>query len=691
MTRILTPDPAGARVAAGGASTQPGADGHDPGAHRGHGAACHGPGWTPGAHADMCIALVGAPNVGKSALFNRLTSSYATVSNFPGTSVEVSRGSTRMDGRTFEVLDTPGMYSLLPTTEEERVTQRLVLDGTPDVLVHVIDAKNLERMLPLTVQLAELGRPLVLALNMMDEAERLGVRLDVRLLGERLGIDVVPVVAVTGRGVDELREAIVRAPRRGPPPLPRYGNGIGHIIDVISERLGPLYVDDPHALIVLALQGDGEALSRLGEAAGGTDVAALVHEEEDDLRGPAVYRVAFERRRVAQDLLRDVVQAPGADRPAWLDSLGNVLARPATGLPVLALVLYVGLYKFVGQFGAGTLVDGIESFLFDGALTPLFERIFAPVPWPWLTALFVGDYGLLTLGVRYAVAIILPVVGTFFLFFSVLEDTGYFPRLALLVDRAFKRIGLSGRAVIPMVLGFACDTMATIVTRTLETKRERVLATLLLALAIPCSAQLGVIIAVLAGAPAALAVWAGVLLATFLLVGYITARLLPGAPASFHMELPPLRLPRLGNVLTKTYTRMHWYFVEVLPLFLLASVLLWIGDLTGVLGGAIRGLAPLVQLLGLPADTASVFLFGFFRRDYGAAGLFDLNQQGLLTIRQLTVAAVTLTLFVPCVAQFLVMIKERGSRTALGMLAFITPFAFGVGYVLNIVLKAVGW
>jgi ferrous iron transport protein B len=686
MTRGVIPEPADA-VAAAATVDAP----HET-AHGMRAAACHGPHWSPDPHAQLCVALVGAPNVGKSALFNRLTSSYATVSNFPGTSVEVARAGMRVGDTTCEVLDTPGMYSLLPTTEEERVTQRLMLDGTPDVLVHVVDAKNLERMLPLTVQLAELGRPVVLALNMMDEAERLGVRLDVRLLAERLGIDVVPVVAVRGRGIDELRAAILRAPAHGAPPLPAYGNGVGHTIDRISDRLGPIDLEDPHALIVLALQGDDEAVARLAAAVGdGIDVAAAVRAEGDDLRGPAVYRVAFERRRVAQDLLRGVIQSPGAERPAWVDTLGQLLARPATGLPVLALVLYLGLYKFVGQFGAGVLVDGIEDVVFDGALTPLIERVFSPIPWAWLSSLFVGDYGIITLGVRYAVAIILPVVGTFFLFFSVLEDTGYFPRLALLVDRAFKRIGLSGRAVIPMVLGFACDTMATIVTRTLETKRERVLATLLLALAIPCSAQLGVIIAVLAGAPAALAVWAGMLIGTFLLVGLITARLLPGTPASFHMELPPLRLPRAGNVLTKTYTRMHWYFVEVLPLFLLASVLLWLGDLTGVLQVAIAGLAPVVQALGLPEDAASVFLFGFFRRDYGAAGLFDLNQQGLLTIRQLTVAAVTLTLFIPCVAQFLVMIKERGGRTAFAMFAFITPFAFGVGYVLNQVLKAVGW
>jgi ferrous iron transport protein B len=289
------------------------------------------------------------------------------------------------------------------------------------------------------------------------------------------------------------------------------------------------------------------------------------------------------------------------------------------------------------------------------------------------------------------VAIILPVVGSFFLFFSVLEDSGYFPRLALLVDRSFKRIGLSGRAVIPIVLGFACDTMATMVTRTLETKRERVLSTLLLALAIPCSAQLGVILAILSGQPLALGVWALSLLGTFLLVGWLSAKLLPGEAASFHMELPPMRVPRIGNVVMKTYSRMQWYFLEVLPLFLLASVLLWAMDLTGLIRWVVAGLTPIVGALGLPADTATIFLFGFFRRDYGAAGLFDLNQAGVLDVVQLTVAAVTLTLFVPCIAQFLMMVKERGWKTALGMFAFITPLAFGAGFILNIGLRGIGW
>jgi ferrous iron transport protein B len=640
-------------------------------------------------HAAFRVALIGAPNVGKSALFNRLTHSYVTVSNFPGTSVEVSHGHARFGGVRAEVLDTPGLYSLLPTSEEERVTQRIVLDGRADVLVHVVDAKNLARMLPLTLQLTELGRPLVLAVNMMDEADRLGVRIDFRLLQQRLGFAVVPIVAISGRGVDRLEAAVAAARATDGPRIPSYANGVGHAIEETRAALTGAYPVAPEAVVALAIQGDSEALARMVEAEGDeARVQALLQQAGGTLDGPAVYRVAYERRRVADRLLDTAFVSPERAPTGWQDRLGGLLTRPLTGVPILLLVLYLGLYKFVGQLGAGTLVDLIETGLFEARINPWLERVFAGVPWDAVRALFVGEYGVLTLGLRYAVAIILPVVGAFFLFFSVLEDTGYFPRLALLVDRGFKRLGLSGRAVIPMVLGFACDTMATMVTRTLETRRERVLATLLLALAVPCSAQLGVMLALLSGYPLALGVWVFTLALTFILVGALAAKVLPGAPPSFHMELPPLRLPRAGNVLMKTYTRMHWYFVEVLPLFLFASVLLWIGDLTGALDWTVARLAPVVGLLGLPAETAAIFLFGFFRRDYGAAGLFDMSQQGLLDPVQITTAAVTLTLFVPCVAQFLMMIKERGWKTALGMLAFITPFAFGTGWLVSVIMRA---
>lgn len=654
-------------------------------------ASCHSTTNRPaGRAATLRIALVGPPNVGKSALFNRLTGAYVTVSNYPGTSVEVVRGGMRSLDH-IEVLDTPGLYSLLPTTEEERVTQRIVLSGECDVVVHVVDMKSLPRMLPMTLQLLEVGRPLVLALNMADEAERIGVRIASDALAQRLGIEVVTVSAIRNRGVPELVAAVARA--RQAPSRPVYENGVGKAIARVRGQLTGVYPVDATAFAALLLQGDTETAALIkatengkGDAAFTAASAAIAH-----FGGPSSYRIAVERQRMADRLLEDLIDRHSAIAYGWRERLGDWLATPLVGFPVLIAILYLGLYKFVGGFGAGTLVDLLEGGLFETYINPWLARVFAPVPWEAVRNLFVGEYGVLTLGVRYAVALILPIVGTFFLFFSILEDSGYFPRLALLIDRGFKRIGLSGRAVIPMVLGFACDTMATMVTRTLETKRERVLATILLALAIPCSAQLGVILGVLAVSKLALIVWGLTTFLVFILVGFVGAKLLPGAPASFHMEIPPLRLPRLSNVLVKTYSRMHWYFREVLPLFLLASVLLWLGDLTGVFQLLVAGLAPVVNALGLPADSASMFLFGFFRRDYGAAGLFEMSRLGLLNARQLTVAAVTLTLFVPCVAQFLMMIRERGARFAFGVLAFITPFAFGTGYLLNVLLKWAGW
>ena len=643
-------------------------------------------------HPRLRVALVGAPNVGKSALFNRLTGRSVTVSNYPGTSIVVTRGAGTIGSAAVEVLDTPGMYSLLPATDDERVARRVVLEGGADVLVHIVDAKSLSRMLPLTLQLVEVGRPLVVALNMMDEAERLGIRIDVPRLALRLGVAVVPIVAVDGRGLDALRVAIATA-ARGPVPLPpAYGNGVGTALSSLRGALAGVYRVDPAALAALLLQGDAEATAwvRAAEPDGGRRAVDAAHILAAGLGAPAPYRVAVERQRAAEELAAGVVTTARGRVAPWVDWLGRALARPVTGIPALLVVLYMGLYQFVGRFGGGTLVDWLEGTVFEERVNPFFERLFAAVPWEAVRSLFVGEYGALTLGLRYAVAIILPIVGAFFLFFSVLEDSGYFPRLALLVDRVFKRLGLSGRAVIPIVLGFACDTMATMVTRTLQTRRERVLATLLLALAIPCSAQLGVILALFAGRPLAFGVWVLALTGTFVLVGAIGARVLRGAPATFHMELPPLRRPRLGNVLVKTYTRMQWYFLEVLPLFLIASVLLWAGQLTGVFAAVVSALEPVVAALGLPAETARIFLFGFFRRDYGAAGLFDLTRQGLLDQVQLAVAGVTLTLFVPCIAQFLMMMKERGVRTALGMLAFITPFAFGVGYLLNLALRGGG-
>jgi ferrous iron transport protein B len=375
----------------------------------------------------------------------------------------------------------------------------------------------------------------------------------------------------------------------------------------------------------------------------------------------------------------------------WARALDRLVLSPWTGFIVVGLVLYLGFYKFVGGLGAGTAVDWLDRVVFGRLLAPAADALARrAIPWQAVRDLVTGPYGLLNLGLRYAFAIVLPIVTAFFLVFALLEDSGYLPRLALLLDRALKRLGLSGRAVIPLVLGFGCNTMATLVTRTLESRRERLIATLLLALAIPCSAQLGVVLGILSVWPAAVVVWALVLVLVFLAVGRLAAVLLPGDSPSFYLELPRLRWPQPLNVLRKTGTRVRWYFAEILPLFLLASVLLWAGDLTGLLQRATGLLVPLVRLVGLPAGAAPAFLYGFFRRDFGAAGLYELARKGLLTPASLTTAAITITLFVPCIAQFLMMKRERGLKVAAAVLLVATVVAFAVGGLVGWLLRAVG-
>jgi ferrous iron transport protein B len=552
--------------------------------------------------------------------------------------------------------------------------------------------------------LIETGPPVILDINMIDEADRLGIRIDAAGLEAELGVPVAATSGVAGQGIGRLRERLADPPGReemAKPPL-LYRPELEAALREIAGLLRGRYPVSPQAVALLLLQEDPEALQwirargepRLVDILGRLEamrrpgatppLAAAVPFSAGGQPAPA-YAVALDRQARARELVARYVTFPAGRRRTLEETLNWITIHPLTGIPLLALVLYLGLYQFVGVLGAGTLVDFLETRLFEGWLGPLLTAAVDRVlPWPVLRDLFVGEYGVLTLGLRYALAIILPIVGTFFLAFSILEDSGYFPRLAMLVDRVFKGLGLNGRAVIPMVLGFGCDTMATMVTRTLETRRERIIATLLLALAIPCSAQLGVILAILSGSPAALLIWALAIAAVFLLVGLLAARLMPGERPSFYMELPPLRLPRPGNVLVKTYSRMQWYLLEVLPFFLLASVFIWAGRITGLFPLLIRLLAPVMDWLGLPEQAAVTFIFGFFRRDYGAAGLYDLHRSGLLSGSQLVVASVTLTLFLPCIAQLAVMIKERGWKTALAVAAFIFPFAFLAG-------RATGW
>jgi len=637
------------------------------------------------------IVLLGNPNVGKSMLFNQLTGSYVTVSNYPGTTVTVDRGKFNIGAEKFEIIDSPGMYSLNSITEEERISKLMLLEEDNDILIHVVDAKNLERMLPLTLQLIEADLPIILVLNMMDEAKKVGTIINYSKLENQLGIPVVPTTAATGQGLDLLREIIVNYHKKDKIFSVEYNEVIEGAVDKISSLIQSKYPISKRALSLLLLQEDGDVrkIIKENDDSNYEKIMSVVKETTSQFKQPLNYLFKLRLQKNASELLSSTLKTKKANKLSWGEKISRLMINPVTGIPILLVIIYYGLYQFVGVFGAGELVDLIESTIFGEWLNPIVTNFVVNyIPFAPIQELLVGEYGIWTLGVTYATAIILPIVGTFFLVFSIMEDSGYLPRLAMLINRVFNIIGLSGRAVIPMVLGLGCGSMATMVTRTLETPRERTIATILLALTIPCAAQLGVIFAVLSGNPYALWLWVAIMLLLYVLIGFTASKLLPGENPTFYMELPPLRLPRPTQVLKKTYTRLIWYFKEIVPLFILISIILWALSLTGILNMLIALIAPLITAIGLPIETAQTFILGFFRRDYGAAGLYDI--QSTLTGVQLLVSAVVLTLFMPCVAQFMVMIKERGWKIALLIACFVVSFAFTMGFVLNWILTTLG-
>lgn len=638
------------------------------------------------------IVLVGNPNVGKSLLFNQLSHTYAVVSNYPGTTVEISRGRAVIKGRPVEIIDTPGMYSFLPITEEERAAQSLLFSTRGALILHVVDAKNLPRHLPLTLQLLEGGFRVLLVVNMLDEAEKAGISLNLEGLSQRLGIPVVGTVLIRRQGVSALKKALLDQ-LVSPHPSPRqpvYPPDLEEPLGRLSSRLKGSYPLSLRMAALLLLCGDEKIRKKVRRAEGdrGERILREAALEEAKIKPSAAYLAARGRHEEARRLLQGIFTAR-PQKGTW--SPAGLLIEPLTGIPFLFLVVYFGLYKFVGGFGAGYLVNLLDSQLFDAFLIPQVDRLaLTYLPGGLLPRLLALEYGLITMGFRYAAAIVLPIVGTFFFFFAFLEDSGYLPRLALLADKLLKKLGLSGRAVIPLALGLGCGTMAVIVTRTLESRRERIIASFLLALAIPCSAQLGLFFGILSGFPPGLLLWLGVVLLCLVSAGFLADRFMPGEKTGFYLELPPLRFPSLTNIAVKTWSRMSWYFKEVLPVFLLISLVLSVSHYVGLLGLMVEMLSPAMALLGLPEEMALVFFLGFFRRDYGAAGLFDLTARGLLDPLSLVVAAVTLTLFLPCMAQMAVLFRERGAWTTLSIIFLVGGIALGAGLLLRLIFLTAG-
>jgi|LSQX01.3.fsa_nt_gb ferrous iron transport protein B len=569
------------------------------------------------------IVLVGNPNVGKSVIFSHLTGARVVISNYPGTTVEYTRGRLQAGNRTWEVLDAPGTYSLEPTCRAEEVASSLVDEA--DVVINVVDATHLERNLYLTSQLLERKVPMIVALNLIDEAEQKGIKINVALLQELLGVPVIPTVAISGKGLAELVEALPRA-RRG---------------------------------------------------------AVETHSAEE--RWAWIGSIIKRAQRVTRR------------RQTWLEALEMASIRPLTGVPIAAAVLYLA-FKIVIEFGE-ILQDLLVTYFFEPVYLPLLEKLSRLLGGGgFWHDLLIGQYidgaiqleesmGLFSTGVFVVFGILTPFLLLFYLVLGFLEDCGYLPRLAVMSDRLMHRLGLHGFAIIPTLLGFGCNVPAVLAVRNLESRRERLIASTMLVVAIPCAAQMSLIIA-LAGRYGG--GYLGVILAMLFLIwvatGLVLDRVLPGYTPSMIVEIPPYRWPGFKAQLQKVGLRLEHFFTEAIPYIFGGILLVNLLHFTGIIEFLSAAFAPIFQgLLGLPREAVSTILVGFLRKDVAVALLLPLD----LTARQFVIGCIVLATYFPCVAAFTVMIKELGLRDmaiATGMMILISTAA---GTALNLLLDRV--
>ena len=561
------------------------------------------------------VLLLGHPNVGKSALFNRLAGANISESNYPGTTVDYTESQLAIDDDTVPIVDVPGTFSLEPTDQAEAVAVEFLESEADPTAICVVDATRIERGLNLVLEILDRGYPAVIALNMWDEARETGVDVDIDALADLLGVPVVPTVATEGVGVDDLQATLDGATASS---LDGIGARLPSTADAGAEGLTDDIGDDPAARWDL--------------------VDAIIE-------STVTYRDS---------------------EPSLADQLGRLTVAPSTGLPFAAAVLY-GMWSFFSAV-AGFFTDGFFVPLFDDHWLPWIQEAF-PMEGSWLYFLLVGDpaatnsfeaFGVLTSGLFVAIGVVLPAIFALYLVLALLEDSGYMARLAVLLDAVFNRIGLHGYAVVPMVLSFGCNVPGVAATRTLETDKQRFMTMTLLSVFIPCGAQLGVMLSLIPQYTGYILLY---LIAGFFVFGGILNRLIPGGSPEVAVDIPPLRRPRWENVTTKLSLRIRGFITTAMPF-----VLVGVGIVNVLyLGGAVDWLATAFQPVlsgwfGVPEETVPALIAGFMRKDLAIAQLSAVSMSPFQTI----MSVVMVSIYFPCVATFAMLIKE--ARTSGGVL-----------------------
>ena len=568
----------------------------------------------------MKILLVGNPNVGKSVFFSRLTGVRVIASNYPGTTVEFTKGYLKLGEDKAEVIDVPGTYTLDPTSKAEQVATEMLQDG--DLVINVVDATNLERNLFLTLQLLERRSPMMVALNMWDDTAHRGIHIDVKELEELLGVPVVPTVAVTGEGMKEL---VNRIPEAASPSAP---------IQTHDERWA--------------------TVGRIVE-----QVQTVTHRHH-----------------------------------TWLEYFSDASVKPFPGMLIAALVLFASfvIIRFIGE--------SLIGYVFE----PLFENYWAPVVMRLSDALgssgflhdvlvgqliegdidFGQSFGILTTGLFIPFGAVLPYVVAFYLVLGFLEDFGYLPRVAVLLDNVMHRMGIHGYAIIPTLLGLGCNVPGILATRILESRRERFIVATLISIGVPCAALQAMVIGLVGGEGLQYVVMVyGTLFVVWVALGLVLNLTVKGFTPELLIEIPPYRWPPLRTLASKLWMRILGFLREAVPIVLLGILAITILYALNVFDYIADLAAPVVSgLFGLPSAAGAALVIGFLRKDMAVGMLGTLG----LTANQLVIGSVVLAMFFPCIASFVVLGRELGFRGLLGATAIMLVASLGVGGLLNLIL-----
>ena len=638
------------------------------------------------------IAIVGNMNVGKSSLFSWLCEKETDRKNFPGTTVSLTAGQIKSLNAT--AYDTPGIYSIFSANEDEMVSRDILLPQKSfnpiSSILLVADAKNMKRSIAIAMQYAEYGLPMLLDINMIDEAASRGIEINFEKLSDLLGIDICTSIAREGIGIRKILTKL-KSPRIAK-KLVNYPDWVNNFLDII-EKLCKNSDISPRVIGLLLLTGDRSIEKYLSKKFGTElldelkDLAADYRKGESETFQALLVNLYNKK---AEQIVKEIQEVEPPRKNPLLVTFGDWCTQLHTGIPIAVSVLFL-IYLFVGTFGATFIVDTINGVVFEGYIIPWTAKVLAPIPNQFFKDMIIDpDFGILPTGVFLALGLVMPVLFCFYLVFGILEDSGYLPRLSILLDKVFRKMGLNGKGVIPLVMGFSCVTMAILTTRLLDTKKEKNIATFLLLLGMPCAPLIAVMLVILDKMPfsATLTIF-GIIFAQTFIAGFMANKILPGQGSPLIFEIPPMRLPKPMQVIKSAAHKTYFFIKEAIPIFVYASLFVFLFERIGGLEVAEKLLHPLTNsLMGLPEKSVQVFIKTIIRRESGATELEHLS--GIYTNLQLVVNLLIMTFLTPCINAIIVLFKERGKKTAALIIVTVIIYAILMGSLVNHVCLALG-